>query len=60
LVVVVSICHAQQKKVPDTLVYTLPSGEAHSAFEEIVCLGEANRVLMLVLSAKTRDAVGKP
>jgi hypothetical protein len=39
------------------LVYTFQSGEAHNAFEEIVYLGEANRVL--VLSAKTRDACDK-
>ncbi len=41
------------------LVYNFQSGEAPNAFEEIVYVGEANRVLILVLSAKTKDAFNK-
>jgi hypothetical protein len=41
------------------LVYSFESGEVHNSFEQIVYVGEANRVLILVLSAKTKAAFDK-
>jgi len=38
------------------LVYTFESNEQHNSFEEIVYIPESGRVLLLVLSAKNKDA----
>ena len=38
-------------------VFTFRSNEAHNPFEQVVYIPESGRVLMLVLSAKTKDAL---
>lgn len=40
-------------------VHTFESNETHNSFEEIIYIPETGRVLLLVLSAKNKDAFAK-